>query len=277
MRSTSPTGRSSSSARARCSGPAYAPAEMTLIAWSTSTGVLDMTRITGTSTPSRRSLKPVGMTAATEMISLPAGTCGLISSSIAGMSCGLTVMISVSALLAASAALRMATPYSIRSCSARSGRRTTAATPDGGRPARSSPEMSASPFCPAPKIPITVWSLTRPTASPGGGQRAQEERHVCRPLGQPPDQVAVPVAAVGQVHPDLRAGAGQPALLGRPDPVQHLELEALRRPRGQRGLRRADLDQPPVVGGQHRVARAVHQHPQRAGVAAVHLVPGGER
>ncbi len=113
------------------------------------------------------------MPAATEMTSLSAGTCGAISSSISSMSCGFTVMISVSAFLAASAALAVAIPYASRSCSARSGRRTTATTPDGARPARSSPEMSASPIFPAPKIPITGCSLrfrrplsARP-ASPG--------------------------------------------------------------------------------------------------------------
>ena len=83
---------------------------MTLIASSTSTGVLDMTRTTGTSPPSRRSILAVVMPAATEMTSRSAGTCGAISSSRAVMSCGLTVMISVSALLAASAALTTPMP-----------------------------------------------------------------------------------------------------------------------------------------------------------------------
>ena len=80
------------------------------MASTTRTGVLDMTRTTGTSTPSRRSITAVVMPAATEMTSVPAGTCGAISSSIGSMSCGFTVMISVSALLAASAAPVTAMP-----------------------------------------------------------------------------------------------------------------------------------------------------------------------
>jgi hypothetical protein len=110
MRSTLPTGRSSSSAWRRCSSPACAPAEMTLIASSTSTGVLDMTRTTGTAAPSWFSIRDVGNPAATEMIRRSAGTCGAISSSSAVMSCGLTVMTSVSAVLAASAAVATPTP-----------------------------------------------------------------------------------------------------------------------------------------------------------------------
>jgi hypothetical protein len=82
---------------------------MTLIASSTWTGVFDITRTTGTS-PSLRSIRAVGMPAATEMTSRSAGTCGAISSSSTLMSCGLTAMTSVSAALTASVADMASTP-----------------------------------------------------------------------------------------------------------------------------------------------------------------------
>ncbi len=83
---------------------------MTLIASSTRTGVLDMTRTTGMSPPSRRSISDVVMPAATEITRPSAGTCGAISSSSAAMSWGLTARMSVSALFAASAALTTPIP-----------------------------------------------------------------------------------------------------------------------------------------------------------------------
>ena len=49
---------------------------MALIAWSTRTGVFDMTRTTGTSGPSRFSMKSVVIPAATETTSWSAETCG---------------------------------------------------------------------------------------------------------------------------------------------------------------------------------------------------------
>ena len=110
MRSTRPTGLSSSSVRRRCSSPACAPAEITLIASSTSTGVLDITRTTGTSAGSRASMNDVGMPAATETTSRPAGITGAISSSSAAMSCGLTARIRVSARCAAATAVAVSTP-----------------------------------------------------------------------------------------------------------------------------------------------------------------------
>ncbi len=110
IRSTLPTGRSSSSARRRCSSVACGPGEITLIASSTSTGVLDMTRTTGTSPVSLRPMKAVVMPAATEMTSLAGVTAGLISSSSAPMSCGLTAITSVCARAAALAADRTSMP-----------------------------------------------------------------------------------------------------------------------------------------------------------------------
>ncbi len=112
IRSTLPTGRSRSSVRRRCSSPACWPAEITLIASSTSTGVLDITRTTGTSPVSLRPMKAVVMPAATEITSrsAEAGTNAAISSSSPPMSCGLTARTSVSAVLAASAAPGVCTP-----------------------------------------------------------------------------------------------------------------------------------------------------------------------
>ena len=69
-----------------------------------------MTRTTGTGSPSWFSIRDVVMPAATEMTSRSAGTCGAISLSSPVMSCGLTVMTSVSAVLAASAALTTPMP-----------------------------------------------------------------------------------------------------------------------------------------------------------------------
>ena len=65
-----PTGLSNCSARRRCSSVACGPGEITLIASSTSTGVLDMTRTTGTSPDSLRPIKAVVMPAATDVTSL---------------------------------------------------------------------------------------------------------------------------------------------------------------------------------------------------------------
>ena len=85
---------------------ACAPGEITLIASSTSTGVLDITLTTGTSPASLRPMNSVVMPAATEMTSLSGETTGLISSSSAPMSCGLTAITSVCALSAAFAAVQ---------------------------------------------------------------------------------------------------------------------------------------------------------------------------
>ena len=74
IRITLPTGASSSSARRRCSSAANDPAEITDIASSTSTGVLDITRTTGTSTGKRRSMNEVVIPAATEITSCDGAT-----------------------------------------------------------------------------------------------------------------------------------------------------------------------------------------------------------
>ena len=72
--------------------------------------MFDMTRTTGTSPASRRSMNAVVMPAATEMTSRPGGTTGAISSSSLPMSCGLTASTRVSAAFAADAASVTWTP-----------------------------------------------------------------------------------------------------------------------------------------------------------------------
>src|ERR1700744_5384557 len=270
MRSTLPTGLSSSSARRRCSSVACGPFEITLMAWSTMIGALDMTRTTGTSPFSRWPMKAVVMPAATEMTSRSsaAGTNAAISSSSAPMSCGLTARTRVPATLAASVADGVGTPYRSRSSAARSGRRVTAATSAAGYPASSRPDSSASPILPVPRIAI-MW------VSPLGGRRdqgAQEEGEVTGPLGQAADQVAVPVVAVRVGNPGLVRGVGQPLLLHRPDAVQHLVLEPVGGPPGEQGQRGGDVDQPRVVRGQHRVTRARHQQLQAPDEGQVDVV-----
>ena len=83
---------------------------MTDIASSTSAGVLDITRTTGTSAENRRSMNDVVMPAAIEITSCEGVTRPAISSSIRPMSCGLTAITSVSAFLAASATLSTGIP-----------------------------------------------------------------------------------------------------------------------------------------------------------------------
>src|SRR5215831_7944176 len=129
--------------------------------------------------------------------------------------------------------------------------------------------MSASPILPAPRIAITLRTLSprygarpargsgqgrRARARPGreagsasggrsgaGDQRTGEEGQVRGAFGEPPDQVGVPVAAVRKIHAHLGARAGQTLLLARPDPVEHLVLEIPRAVAGQMRLRARDL------------------------------------
>src|SRR5260370_23292887 len=140
-------------------------------------------------------------------------------------------------------------------------------TPAGDTtPARSSPDMSASPIFPAPRIAITPGSLPgRAGQSAAGGQRAQEERQVRWPFREPPDQVAVPVAAVGNVDPHPGAAAGQAELLGGPDAVEHLVLEAVRGPAGRARPPTPPACPPPGSRGAPRGTRAPPPHPPAPG------------
>src|SRR5260370_12470923 len=137
-------------------------------------------------------------------------------------------------------------------------------------PARSSPDMSASPIGPAPSTAIPRASLPGRAANEPCGdalrsaarrERAEEEGQVRRPFREPPDQVPVPVAAVRNVDPHAGAAGGQAELLGGPDPVEHLVLEAVGGPARRAGPHPGDADQPPGVRGDHRGTPAVPQYP----------------
>ena len=150
-------------------------------------------------------------------------TCGTSSSSSASMSCGLTAISSTSARRRLGRVDTARTPYRSSSCSPRSARRATTTRSSAGRPARSSPDSSASPILPAPR------TASRLTSSRLGRQRAQEEGHVRGSLGQPAHEVAVPLVPYGHVDAHGRCpAASQPALLVRADAVQHLVLVRLR-------------------------------------------------
>ena len=104
-------------------------------------------------------MKPVVIPAATEMTSLSAVTSGPISSSSAVMSCGLTVISSVSARRGRLGRADHVDAVGLAQRQARSLRRTAAITSAGEQPARSRPEMSASPIFPAPRTAIISRSL----------------------------------------------------------------------------------------------------------------------
>src|SRR5207249_2617824 len=102
------------------------------------------------------------------------------------------------------------------------------------------------------------------------------EPEVCRALGEPANQVRVPLRAVRDVDPYLVAGADQTQLLLRAYPVEHLELEVARRAAEPPGPVLGDRDQPGVVRGDHRVAAARHQDVQAAYEGSLHLHRGLE-
>src|SRR5439155_14031846 len=58
---------------------------------------------------------------------------------------------------------------------------------------------------------------------------AKEEGEVRRPLGEPPHEVAIPVLAVRDEHPEPEPVRGDACVQVAPDPVEHLDLEALAR------------------------------------------------
>ena len=70
------------------------------------------------------------------------------------MSCGLTATTSVAAFFVGLLGRYHRHPVGRAQLSPRASRRTTTATSDGGRPARSRPDSSASPIFPVPSIAI---------------------------------------------------------------------------------------------------------------------------
>src|SRR6266480_3972321 len=60
-------------------------------------------------------------------------------------------------------------------------------------------------------------------------QVTEEEDEVCRPLGKPAHEVAVPILTVRHEHPEPETVRGDAPVQGAPDPVEHLDLEPLAR------------------------------------------------
>ncbi len=86
--------------------------------------------------------------------------------------------------------------------------------------ARNSPEMSASLFRPRRS---RSWCGAYASGFPGHRDDARRAKNAALPtLGQPPDQVTVPVLAVRQVHARSLAPVAAMPLLGQADPVEHL-------------------------------------------------------
>src|SRR6478735_1445576 len=272
-RTTRPHELSSASASARWSSVQWLPGEMPAIPWSTSAGVLGMTRMTDVPSGSRDSRNSVVMPAASEMTALPGATWSWISSSSAAMSCGLTHSTSVSATSAASALASTRTPWRSARALTFSGVRPVTTRSPGVRPERMRPETRVSPMTPAPKMAVVVIVALR---SALGRDAAQEEHDVGGLLGHPAHEVAVPLLAVRDVDAHLVAAVGDPLLLLGADAVEHLVLE---RPRVATGLAReraGDLDEPRVVRGHHRVALALHEDLEAPDVGLVDVGSGLE-
>src|SRR5436305_4987276 len=172
-----PSGANISSARARCAAVAKGPAEIAVMARSTTAGVFVITRTTGVPSGSHLAKNDVGSPAQSETTSLPAGTRGPRSASRVAASCGLTAIASTSATIAAALSTTWI-PYRPASSSARSGRRAVASSRSADQPDRSNPDSSSSPILPAPMTATvcTRASWVRPAAGrPAATNSAAEE------------------------------------------------------------------------------------------------------
>ena len=103
-------------------------------------------------------------------------------------------------------------------------------------------------------LPGRPWSparSSRVSSMDGPGSAAAEvpgeEEEVGRPLGQPPDEVAVPVLAERHQDAERDPGRLDRRVKVRTDPVEHLELEAARRQPELPALVEQDPDEPLVV------------------------------
>src|SRR5690606_17427533 len=162
-----------------------------------------------------------------ETRSWPGRSEGAISASTSPMSWGLTTRTTVSALAVTSALPSTVTPYRSSSSAARSRRFSPTIRVSPRRPAPTSPDRRASPITPAPMIAVCFGvAMTAIVPLLLADQRLEEHRHVAGLLGETAHQVAVPLAAVGDVDAHGLAGLREAPLLGRPDPVEHLELVA---------------------------------------------------
>src|SRR5215212_8388403 len=152
---TRPTARSTSAARARCSRPACAPAQMPAIPSCTVDGAFGIARTTGTPSATSRSMTPVGIAAAIDSTVCRGERTWPTSASSASMSCGLTAITTTSASRTASAfAVVASMPYRSRSSATRSSRRPVTTT--SVQPELRSPARSDSPILPAPRIAMRI-------------------------------------------------------------------------------------------------------------------------
>ncbi len=153
-RTTVPRWVSTSSASATCSSPACAPAQIPATPSCTSDAAFGIARTTGTCRASRSSIAAVGIAAAIESTVWSPSSRSPISSSNAPMSCGFTAITTGFAPATASPLERVAsTPYRSESSSSRTRLRpVTTTSPAARQPELSSPERSASPILPPPRI-----------------------------------------------------------------------------------------------------------------------------
>ena len=154
-RTTLPTEDSRSCTICRCAAVACVPGEIALIASRTTIGVFGITRTTGIPSGKRLSYSEVGRPAATDTTRVPGVIVTRIWSMSGPMSCGLTATMTTSASAAASAGVTARTPYRALTSAARSSDRSENISVSAERPAESSPDSSASPILPAPRIAIT--------------------------------------------------------------------------------------------------------------------------
>src|SRR5829696_2064051 len=163
-RTTRPMWSSTSSARARCSSLAWAPAHSPATPSCTVAGVFGIARRTGTPGATRSSIADVGTAAAIESTVWSVDRIPPISPSSGSKSCGLTAMTTIPAPATASVfevVTRM--PSRSESSFARSSRRTVATISSGFRHSvLSSPARSASPIFPAPRIAMRRGSAINP-------------------------------------------------------------------------------------------------------------------
>src|SRR2546425_3200541 len=105
-------------------------------------------------------------------------------------------------------------------------------------------------------LPISVKSRRSADNLLASEKVAKEKGEVRRALGEPAHEVAIPVLAVRDEHPEPEPVRGDARVQVLPDPVEHLDLESLARdPSRPRGVASAG-DQPRIVRRDANVDRA---------------------
>src|ERR1035437_2836569 len=99
----------------------------------------------------------------------------------------------------------------------------TLAMKSSGRVHRSA-DAPVRPGTPSLAGPLTSQGNRKLGHLPASGQCPQEEQKVGRTLGKTSGEVAVPVRAVGHIHPHKNPLLMQPGLLIGPNAIQHLDL-----------------------------------------------------